>query len=139
MKPKQNLSYKILIKLNENDRKIAEVLREKGINVTQLFRLIIREKYEKMIADSQSLPPQSFEYLSFLKFQFINYLIIQSLWIFSPPLISNIIPVEKFQSPLEIDATAFPISSGMPHRFCGTRPSLMSLSYLSLIFAVISV
>ena len=51
MKPKQDLSYKILIKLNENDRKITEALRENGINVTQLFRLIIREKYEKMIKE----------------------------------------------------------------------------------------
>ncbi len=40
-----------------------------------------------------------------------------NLWILRPPLISNTIPVEKSQSPRAMDATAFPISSGIPQRF----------------------
>jgi len=35
----------------------------------------------------------------------------------SPPLISNIIPVEKTPVSLAIEATALPISSGKPHLF----------------------
>jgi len=49
MEKENDLTHKILIKLNENDKMIAKKLKEMGMNLTQLFRIMIREKYEKMM------------------------------------------------------------------------------------------
>lgn len=50
---KNKLSYTVLIKLDESDKKIAKDLREHGINLTQFFRLSIREAHKKMILENE--------------------------------------------------------------------------------------
>lgn len=49
MKEKTKLKHKILIKLNDEDKLKATELKNIGLNLTQLFRIMIREKYEKLI------------------------------------------------------------------------------------------
>ena len=62
-----------------------------------------------------------------------------SWWIFIPPLTSKTVPAEKDQSPRASEATAFATSSGVPHRFCGMRPSVIRRSNLNLLLVVSSV
>ena len=49
MKKGTELTHEILVKLNDDDRIKATKLKEMGLNLTQLFRLMIRDKYEKIM------------------------------------------------------------------------------------------